>query len=162
MPAAGDYVRASDVTHPYVRKTATESVTTSSVLQDDDELFVSVEANSFYIIAAVLFYDGATTGDFKFKFIGPTSATFGFSAMIPSLAITTVAGNTTNFDAFDETDTLSVGAVGAGTVLSIAINGILVVSSTAGTFKLQWAQGTSDATASRVFANSFIKLTKVT
>ena len=39
--------------------------------------------------------------------------------------------------------------------------GLLVVAGTAGTFKLQWAQNTSNATATRVFGDSFLRLTPV-
>jgi hypothetical protein len=160
MPAAGALVRASDVDRPQARKTATESVTSSATLQNDDELFVSVEANAIYTVVACLFYDGATAGDFKFSFTGPSGYSFDYAATIAPTAATTAAGNTVNNSAFAETDTLGVGAVGAGTTLVVPIQGILVISSTAGTFQLQWAQNASSATATRVFAPSFLDLFK--
>jgi hypothetical protein len=161
MPSAGDVIRASDVTDLFARKTATESVTSSTTLQDDDDLTVSVLANTVYTVQAMLRYDGATTGDMKYKFVVPSGASFLYANMIPATSITGSAGNTTNFAGFDDTQTLSVGAAGAGTTLAIAISGLLVVGGTAGTFKLQWAQQTSDATATRMFAGSFLRATKV-
>jgi hypothetical protein len=163
MPVAGDKIRASHVTDLFARKTATESVTSSTTLQDDDELFVTVEANSVYTVEALILYDGATTGDFKFNFDGPAGATFTFSAMLPPTSATSAtAPGTTNFSQFDDTQTLALGAVGAGTPLAIPITGILIVGGTAGTFKLTWAQQASDVTATRVFAPSFIRARKVT
>jgi hypothetical protein len=39
--------------------------------------------------------------------------------------------------------------------------GILIVASTAGTFQLQWAQNTSNASATRIFSNSYLCLRRV-
>jgi len=159
--AAGGLVRASDVTDLFVRKTATESVTSSATLQDDDQLTLAVVANTVYTLLGLILYDGGTTGDFKFAFVIPASATLDYAAQIPPTAATTAAGNTVNNSAFTDADTLGLGAVGAGTTLAVPIMGLLVVAGTAGTFKLQWAQNTSNATATRVFGDSFLRLTPV-
>src|SRR6266540_2063498 len=137
MPVAGEFVRASDVTDLFVRKTATESVTSSATLQDDDQLTLAVVANTVYTVGGLLLYDGATAGDLKYMFVVPAGATFKWSNMIPATSITGSGGNTTNFAGFDDTQTLSVGAAGAGITLAIAIHGLLVIAGTAGTFKLQ-------------------------
>lgn len=164
MVLAGDKVRASDLDAivRIVRKSASESITNSTTLQDDDDLQISVEASVIYTFRSVIFYDASTTGDLKFQWVAPSGAALAFSAMIPALAITAAAGNTTNFGSFNLTDVLGVGAAGVGTQLAIAMNGVLVMSTTAGTFKLQWAQNTADAVnATRLFANSYIELTEI-
>lgn len=161
MPNAGEKVRASDVTDPFARKTATETVTSSTTLQDDDELFVSVEANSVYMVEALLCYDGATAGDFKFAFTLPSGATLNYGHMGTATTIAAATGNTVDNRQIIETDTLAAGAAGAGTILALPIWGILIISSTAGTMRLQWAQFASSATPTRMFAPSFLHLRKV-
>lgn len=159
MPVAGELIRASDVTRLEAVKTATESVTSSTTLQNDDELLLSVLANTTYFVFGLLFYDGATAGDFKFSWTGPSGYAFDFSAPILGTGTTSAvvdggATNTLNMTAFTEADTVGAGAAGAGTTIAITITGVLIVGGTAGTFQLQWAQFGSSATATRVFAPS--------
>lgn len=159
MVAAGDKLRASMIDRPQARKTATESVTSSATLQDDDELFVSVEANTVYTVVGVLFYDGATAGDMKISWTGPSGYSFDYQHTGPATGLAGTSGDI-DYRQITEADTLGVGCNGAGTTLAIHITGILIVSSTAGTFQLQWAQFASSATATRVFAPSFLDLFK--
>jgi hypothetical protein len=162
MVAAGDKIRASDFTDLFARKTATESVTSSTTLQDDDELTVTVEADSVYVVTAVLQYDAATAGDIKFAFSAPASATLDWAATVaPTTSTTATAPGTVNFNGSDISTTYGAGGIGAGSRLSATAVGLLVVAGTAGTFKLQWAQFASSATATRVFAGSFLHLRKV-
>ena len=159
MPAAGEFIRASDVTRLDAVKTATESVTSSTTLQNDDELLLAVLANTTYFVFGLLFYDGATAGDFKFAWTGPSGYSFDYSAPVLATGTTSAivdggATNTLNMSAFQETDIFSVGAAGAGNTIAITITGVLIIGGTAGTLQLQWAQVASSATATRVFAPS--------
>lgn len=43
----------------------------------------------------------------------------------------------------------------------VKLNGILRVSSTAGTFSLDWAQGTSNATATVVYTDSWLRFQRI-
>jgi hypothetical protein len=161
MPNAGDFIRASDTTDLFVRKTATESVTSSTTLQDDDDLVLAVEADSVYLLDALLFYDGGTAGDFKLAFTYPTGATIDYVHTGPPTTASGGTGNTVDNRLIVETDTLGLGAAGAGTTLGVHITGVLVVDSTAGSLQLQWAQFASSGTATRVFAPSYLYLRKV-
>lgn len=157
---AGNLVRASDVRTAsgiYVRKTAAESVTSSATLQNDDELFLAVEASRFYDFVAFLKYDGATAGDIKFAWTGPSGFTIRYRH---TGAATGLAGTSGDIDyrEITEADTLGVGANGAATTLICRMEGIVTTSATAGTLQLQWAQFASSATATRVFAGSFLYL----
>lgn len=154
---------ARPVDHPtlYVRKTANESVTSSTTLQDDDHLLLSVAANATYLVELMLIYDGATTGDIKIVFTMPSGATFdGLPGGVTTGAATQSASvKLAHIQSTEE----GLGAVGTGAgnrVVAHAI-GVLQVGSTAGTFRLQWAQLASDVTATTVLANSWMALRRV-
>lgn len=142
-----------------VRKTATEQVTSSTTLQNDDELLLSVAANSTYEFSGMLIFDGATAGDLKYQFTGPASATL--DAVANQI---TEAGTISSSDqviGFNISTPVITGAVGTGTNVHVPMSGILVVAGTAGTFQLQWAQGTSSVTGTRIFANSYLVLRRI-
>jgi hypothetical protein len=164
LPVAGGKVRAQDILDlagRFVRKTATESIVSSTTLQDDDELLFSVEADTTYRIELMLFYDGATGGDLKVKFTLPAGASFDFGHMGPELGIAGGDGNTVDNRRITDSDTLGVGCAGAGTLLVLPIYGVLTVGATAGIFRLQWAQFTSNAGATKVFPGSYLLVRKM-
>ena len=146
-------------TQPFARKTATESVTSSTTLQNDDELLVSVEANTTYVMELFMAYDGATGGDIKIGFTVPASTTGRLIA----------AGLTSTAAAYsdDQTSTgtlatvYSFGAVGTGTDAGVLLKGVVVTAGTAGTLQVQWAQLASSGTATRVFSSSYLALRRV-
>lgn len=144
-------------------KTATESVTSSTVLQDDDQLTVSVLASSTYEVFCQVFYDGNPAGDIKYDFVGPAGATFVASCHRLTTGATALSDATApmSVDQYTMGTPIGVGAVTTGNTATTTFRGLLVVSSTAGTFKLQWAQNTSSGTATRVFANSYMVLRRV-
>jgi hypothetical protein len=158
MPLA----RPVDYPALYVRKTANESVTSSATLQDDDHLLLQVAANAAYLLELFLVYDGATTGDIQIGFTFPAGATIDWtpgglttgatqqSGSVKLAHVSTGAGE-------------GVGAVGtgAGNRVVARATGILQVAGTAGTLQLQWAQLASDATATTVLANSWMRLQRV-
>lgn len=145
----------------YVRKTVDESLASNTTLQNDDELFCAVAANITYEVDLFLIYDGATAGDLKFAFTGPTSATLDWvQGGLISSADATSGSMFVGASNIGTTNTVVTGA-GAGVKLVTMPRGLLITSSTAGTFQLQWAQGTSSATATHVFAGSWMRLRRV-
>ena len=162
--STGDVPTATQVNAWFVNvtaavKTATESVTSSTALQDDDTLSVSVDANTTYHFQAMLKYDAATAGDLKFRWTVPASATLSFSLQ----RLHDAAALFTDDQAFggaNDSD-ITAGGLGAGTTCWLPMQGILTVSSTAGTLLLRWAQNTSSATATRLFADSYVFLQRV-
>ena len=144
----------------FARKTTDESVTSSTTLQNDDALSVSVLASCTYEVKLFLVYDAATSGDLKFGFTGPAFATFDW---VQGGLLNTADASFGSFamDFKNATATAIVTGAGAGTKLIAMPEGLLVVSTTAGSFGLQWAQGTSSATATHVFAGSWMRLRRV-
>lgn len=143
----------------FVRKTADETVTSSITKQNDDHLFLALEASSTYTFQAVIFYDGATTGDIRTGFTVPAGATLLWGQIGIANSATSTIGSFQLF-AGDSTGTANNGSLGAATKVPLFIRGLVVTGVTAGNLQFQWAQLSSDATAVTVFANSWLEATK--
>jgi len=144
-----------------VTKQITESVTSSTTFQNDDELFVSVEANAKYDVELFLLHSSGTTGRLKIQFTAPASASFAWGVHAAEV-------NTTTSNAVPETvmasrtigETAQIGG-GNATGTTAFVRGTLTTSATAGTLTLQWAQVTSNATASQVRAGSILSIKRI-
>lgn len=141
-------------------KTSTESVTSSVTVQNDDQLVVALAANSSYHVQASILYDGATAGDIRIAWTGPSGATINGQ----------LTGNPFNNTGFTDCRILpytafaaeeQFGALGTGTTSVVFFNGLVAIGSTAGNLQLQWAQGTSSGTATRVFGASFVTARRI-
>jgi hypothetical protein len=144
----------------WARKTVFEDVTASTVLQNDDELFVTVAANSVYKVECLLHYDGDPGGDLKIQFSAPASSTMVyFGTSVDVTGANYGADQNSSYDL--TTATVGAGAIAVGTMTSWFLKGALVTSGTAGTFRLQWAQRTAFATRTRIFPGSYLDLQRV-
>lgn len=157
IPAAGAKLRGSvlnslitEVRQVSAIKTADESVTSSAVLQNDDVLTVALEASARYKFGLFLRYDAVAASDIRTQMSLPASATAFYTADgVP------VAGTAFSlFDAIESTLFIFEGA-GAGSIRNVTFIGH-ILTSTAGSATLQWAQGTSGGTATIVKAGSML------
>lgn len=136
-------------------KTARETVTNSTTLQNDDHLTFPVEANTTYAVSGMLIVSCAASAGFKWALSVPSGTTgkLTISSGSPNLQIINVditTGNTTN------------NAVNPNTVDQCGkLGGYITTSSTAGTVVLQWSQGTSNNTGSYIEQSSTMILTEV-
>lgn len=148
-------------TFRFARKTSDSAMTSDAALANDAELLLAVAANEVLIFEAWLIYDATTTGDINVAFTVPAGATIAWSAM-PLGVTATASPATVAPDVITASGTgRAMGGVGAGSKIGVPIRGIVVNGATAGNLQLQWAQRASDATATNVFANSFISARKV-
>lgn len=145
----------------YVRKGADQSVTSSTALVNDSALFQSVLANATYEMYAFLIYDGASGTNLKIAFYGPSGATLDWMQDGNTGGNTSAGGTTWWGYNTISTNNSTYGTVGAGSKLACRPSGLLITSSTAGTFGLQFAQGGSNATAVHVFTGSWMILRRV-
>lgn len=148
---------AGGTTHTFVRKTADESVTSSTALQDDDALLFAVGANEIWEFRFVLGVVGAGGEDFKAAIAGPAGSTITWSFGGEMFFNTAAAPGVTRVlaggaPASHYTDNLET---------RVEIVGIIVNGATSGNCKLQWAQDTSGGTAVTVKANSFLRAHKI-
>lgn len=136
-----------------IPKTDDETVTSSAVLQADDELVFPVVADGVYIVEACL-YSTFGEGDIQVGFSGPATNFVSIRAQI-------IADG--NLPAFGATSSLSTGIP---LVTSSATEGMIKMEcafafSASGTLSLVWAQNSSNGTGTTVKAGSYLIITQV-
>jgi hypothetical protein len=141
-----------DVPHT-VKKTADESIASDAVLSDDAVLKFTMAANTKYTIRVKVFFSTAATPDFKYRLIGPASPTL-VRRHITRAAGGAVPAAVAIGTAYDSADVALAGA-GAEGIIEEEI--VVQNGATAGDFKFQWAQNTSNASATTVRAGSYIQ-----
>lgn len=144
----------------FVRKTGSTSRTSTTTLADDPDLQLAVLANAVYEFHGNYRYDGDAAGDIKLAHVGPASATLSYHNIgqtVGAAAVTDIATSS----ALNITTAYSWGCRGAAAEFILDFHGLLVVAGTAGTFKVQFAQNTSNGVATRLLADSFMRLTRV-
>lgn len=142
----------------WARKTANQSVTSSITLQNDSELVVPVEANALYKVDCLLLYDGPAAADLKFLFRTPTGGSM--TAMANALVSTGSSQQDSQNLPITGNSSEAAGTFGSGTQM-LTMLGVLTTVGTSGNFQLEWSQNTSNASATRVLANSFISLRRM-
>lgn len=134
------------------RKPSNETVNNSSAFQDDNHLFLPVEANAVYQCHLHLQYNSGATPDLKYQFTVPVGASLeGWSLLGYNTAVSLVYSN--------GGEASSLG--GNGSALNADAWGILETDVTAGTMQLQWAQNTANASNTVMQAGAFLKLVRV-
>lgn len=151
------------------RKTSDESVNnggTGTTLQNDNELFVSVLANTNYkVVLTLLFQEAAGTGiDLKCAWTFPTGCTLNLAVAGPHINWNnTAAALEAEWSAWQNVTSSPSGTISFGTtnaaVLGGQISGTLAVGSTGGTLQFQWAQQNSSASNVTVKAGSALIVT---
>lgn len=154
-----DLSATSSVTTGSVWKASDESVTSSTTMQDDNELFFAMDANSKYSFHGVISYEGGQTGDFKFQFTVPSGATGRrHSLHAQSTATSCSSAGQNTWGGPITTAVTGIGATGAQ--CEAIVDGFVSTAGTAGTLQLQFAQDTSDVTATTIKAGSFLEWRK--
>lgn len=178
QPLAGQRLRAStlrDMLPKTSRKTADTSRSATTTATADPHLTFEVEANAVYVWEGFLKYDAATGGDLLVDFSVPTGALGEWGAHGPGIVVIgaddsplglqtdTVqsTGYMLRVEVNDVTQSRTYGGLGTGTGITVFIAGTLRVGSTSGTFSLDWAQGTSNATATTLFTDSWLKMQRI-
>jgi hypothetical protein len=143
---------AQDVAPLSAYKSTNQSVTSSATLVNDSALAVPLLANAVYDFELVLGYNGASgAGNIKLAWVLPSGATIGYA----------IYGNTTGGSATDapwvtSTSAQALGTSGTSTPVGAVLSGTVAVSGTPGTMQLQWAQNSSNGTATTVLAGSVL------
>ncbi|MFI6819275.1 hypothetical protein ACIBG7_43290 [Nonomuraea sp. NPDC050328] len=147
----------------HVIKAADESIASSTTMQNDDHLFVEVEAGTDYWLQAYLIYEGAGEpgGDFKVGWLAPSGTTLDW--MSDSFASTATATSGAVSRTYQTLTSLPApGTQGAGVGLVCMPRGVLRIGGTAGTLRLRWAQNISSATPTILRAGSMLRLRRLT
>ena len=144
----------------------------TTTLTDDPDLSLPLEANARYMVEFYLFYgggynaDSATDGDFTTNWNVPSDATGLKGVFGPGTdaAQDTGADNVTTMRSGSHglTTSISYACVrNDTTLLSFAYEAGHVITITAGSCTLQWAQESSSATAARLGHDSFMRVTRI-
>jgi acyl dehydratase len=130
-----------------IRKSAPESVVSSTVLQNDDHLFYAMTANhtwAFKLVVSASHADGAAA--LKSGFTGPASAIwsgvfYSHSANVVEFSNSVAPGN-------------PAAAPAAGRIY--VYDGIVTCGATPGNFQYQWTQAANSGTPLIVATNSYL------
>ncbi|SFK92779.1 hypothetical protein SAMN05216275_14174 [Streptosporangium canum] len=142
----------------FVRKTSDTARSNAASQTADPHLTLAVAANSTYLFDGFLIYSGPTAADFAFGFTLPSGATSQFAAH--TLADT--AGATYGDIDMRVYAPPSVFFMGAAASNAASMpRGIIRTGGTAGNVTLIWSQVIGNASATTLYADSYIRLEKV-
>jgi hypothetical protein len=144
--------------HLVVRKTADQSVVSSTTQVDDDTLKLTVAANEVWNVQFNVLHSAAAAGDIRIGFSWP-SGNISFSGTGDNESATTT------FYIWQSSTSPHAGwafnGLGTGLKTFVCIEGVFTNGGTAGDLKMRGAQGTSNAPASVVHANSTLYAVKL-
>lgn len=179
QPLAGQRLTASllrSMLPQVARKTADTSRAATTTVTPDPHLQFEVEANGVYVMDGWLKFDGPSAADINIDWSAPTGSTGewvayagGHSPMISFDNTATMQtdsqqarGYTIRTESTDLTAGRSYGTLGTSlTPITAAIYGTLRVGSTAGTYSLDWAQFVSNAGATTIYTDSWLRLQRI-
>lgn len=145
----------------YARKTGDTARNTTTTHADDPHLSVTVAASAVYMVNCGLYYvsSSQTAGDFKAQFVAPSGA--ALQASVNTFAAASTATTDDLSGCITLTTSMSCGVVATADPYNpCQVLGLLTTSS-AGTFKVQWAQNASSATNTTLKANSYLLLQRL-
>ena len=137
-----------------VRKTADESVSSSTTLQNDDELYAALAANEVVVFRLTLAFNASASGDIKMGFTIPSGASMWWNNS--NSIYVAASGSIFDNNNLDETGTRSINGEGADRTVTLV--GYVANSSTPGNLQLQWAQDSSDPSLTKVLIGSHLLL----
>jgi hypothetical protein len=144
----------------HIVKPSDQSRSSNTSLADDSVLVLTVQPNTDYWLEAFVIYDAATAGNIKLGWTAPSGSTLEWTSNGLYDGASSTADNLwrrrLNLAASE-----ICGGLGSGTNVVAMPEGLLRVGSTGGPFRLQWAQGSSSATATRVRAGSMLMLSRM-
>ena len=132
------------------RKTSDETVNNTATYQDDNELLLTLEPNAAYLGHLHMMFLSGTTPDFKYQFTYPAGVT------LPEWSF--VIGPTGSQQTGEAVNGGVTGINGTGANSPIDAWGLVIVGSTGGTLRVQWAQNAANASNTTVRAGSFLRL----
>ena len=148
-------------------KTADETVSNTTTLQDDDHLFFAVAANKTYSFRFQIWYKGHDTTNFKWQLTGPAAPTLmraaGKTTLMtdPAGLVSTAFQNVARQHAFSQP--VTTGAINATSTEGwLEIEGLLQNGANAGNVRFQFAQGIAQVQNCTVYKGSYVEFIETT
>jgi hypothetical protein len=138
----------------YRRKPSGELVTSSTTLQDDDDLYLLVQANATYHVQCHIIYSADVAADLLWNWTAPTGSAFDWHMGAAEANAAASAAADTWWQASTLLTNESAAGVGSGVKMVAQPTGLLRTSTTAGYFRIQWAQRSSSGTSTDVKVGS--------
>ncbi len=137
-----------------VRKSADESVTSSTTLQNDDHLRLTLSGGTTYAVRGAIFATSTSgTPDIKIAYTVPSGATMDLGFL------SGFAGNFNRAELLETSGSASAAIpIGANQNTIIHVLGTVELGVTSGDLTLQWAQNTSNGNATVVKEGSFLSV----
>ena len=140
----------------WVVKSADESVTSSTVLQDDDHLFFTVAANKRYLVSYGIFWNSdANSAGIKIQFSVPS---INAGTYYEAQGFNNNQGLGRNNQGLPVATDSTVLDLGVQTVADGVISGnaLVAIGSTGGTLKVRWANSANFGNPTVVRAGSYL------
>jgi hypothetical protein len=151
----------------FVRKTANESVTNSTTPQADDHLYATLPANSIWEVEILLRTQSAggdaNNGGIQVQLNAPTGTSMQVYVEIKKGGSGSDLNHHWHYGWITAPNT-SVGynpIPGTTPTGAVKLKGLVIIGSTGGTLQLYWAQNAANTNATTVYANSYMKLTRI-
>ncbi|MGW7424431.1 hypothetical protein ACWGJB_31120 [Streptomyces sp. NPDC054813] len=138
------------------------TMTSTTTFASDPELQMTLAANSTYRVEFYLHYAALDAARLKTQWLVPASASGNRSALGPDLGqilSSTSSGGTGRFGVHTFTTAVTYGTRDSASSQCVAIEeGTVTTGASGGTLAIQAAQATSNATASKIAAGSFMRV----
>jgi hypothetical protein len=142
--------------HLIARKTSDQALTSNTTLTDVTTMGLTVGVSEIWQVLFSVIYTAGTAGDLKLAMTFPAGGTNGVSAMWMN------SGGTAGVRTFETSGgATDLQGLGATITECVPIQGIYTNGGTGGTLQLQFAQNTSDGTATTIRANSTVWAVKL-
>ena len=125
---------------------------------NDPHLSVTVEPNALYRLEMLLIYNATPTADISVGLSAPGGATAGWT-MDTLVSSSTTTNGSINRASMGAASFNTLGGAGSPVVALPA--GYIKTGANGGTVALQWAQGVAEVSDATIFANSFLRLTRI-
>jgi hypothetical protein len=142
------------------RKTADTNKISDTTFATDPHLTIPMEANRAYSVRGMFLVTSATAADIKCQFTGPAGYTHRvvWETWSKATAVGTQLADS-RMTIEGENAAIPTGGSTFSTQSNwIVISGVVITGGTAGNFNLQWAQNTSTASNTTMYANSWLEL----
>lgn len=144
------------------RRTSDLPRTSNATPAADPQLLFSVQVGAVYLLDGWIKYSADVAADINLDWAIPTNALGEWTGTGASIDTAGSAnGYTVQLAATDVDAARSFGGAGTGAMLTIDIKGTLRMGDTAGTYQLLWSQRVSNAAATTVYADSWLRLHRV-
>lgn len=144
-------------------KAADESVTSSAVLQDDNDLIVPIGANEVWMVEWTLFTTGNQGADIVVAITAPAGASgwWGSIGLPPTATDSATATADVRMASEPFGTPHNHGVVSTTLPAMLVLKALCINGGTAGNVALQWAQAVSGGTATVVESGSFVRAERV-